>query len=104
MAIKAFAKQMNNLHIMLFMDNATAVAQVNKKSSTASKLLLLLATEMWEFCKSRNILGSSAYIPGNKSRGYVILKLDRVQQLDDGQIRIQSDRASVREDGSRFIC
>ena len=38
------------------------------------------------------------------SRRHVIPKLDRVQQLDDGQISFQSDRASVGKDGSRFVC
>ena len=103
MAIKAFAKQMTNLHVILFMDNATAISQVNKKSSTSSKVENNDRV-MGVLCEQK-YLGIRDLYPGKneQSSRYLVQGMEGIEQLDDKQVCVQSVRTKFRDDGSRFI-
>ena len=51
-------------HILLLMDNLTAVCYVNKRGGTRSPQLVSLATEIWNFCLGRNIWITAKHVPG----------------------------------------
>jgi hypothetical protein len=64
LAIKTLTNLLRDTEITLFMDNMTAVSQVNKKSSPSSPLLLTIVTELWEFCIKRHNTVIAVYLPG----------------------------------------
>ena len=63
-AIKAYTKHRNNIHVLLQMDNSTAVAYVNKMGGTRSLSLSLQACHLWNRCLERRILLSAEHLPG----------------------------------------
>jgi len=65
LAIQTFAKHRNNVHILLRMDNTTAVAYVNKMGGTHSPSLSLQACQLWQWCLQRGINLSAEHLPGN---------------------------------------
>ena len=56
-----------NGHILLSLDNTTAVAYLNYQGGTKSVQLSALVTEMWYWCLEKNILLSAVHIPGLKN-------------------------------------
>lgn len=48
LALQMFASQRSNIHILLRIDNTTAIAYLNKKGGTHSRKLLDLAIQVWE--------------------------------------------------------
>ena len=63
-AIRTFTKHRNNIHVLLQMDNSTAVAYVNKMGGTRSLSLSLQACHLWQWCLERRILLSAEHLPG----------------------------------------
>jgi len=63
-AVKAFTRNKRNLHILLKMDNRTAVFYVNRMGGTHSLLLSKLAIQLWQWCLERNLSLSAAHLPG----------------------------------------
>ena len=63
-AVKAFAKQKQNINVLLKMDNRSAVAYVNRMGGTRSETLTDLAKEMWEWALQQNIHIMAIHIPG----------------------------------------
>ena len=63
-AVKAFAKDTRNAHILLKMDNSTAVFYVNRMGGTHSTVLSNLAIQLWQWCLARNVSLSAEHLPG----------------------------------------
>ena len=64
-AVRAFAKDKQNAHVHLRMDNVSAVTYIQKMGGTRSSRLLEVAGTLWDFCLQRNILLSAEYLPGS---------------------------------------
>ena len=63
-AVKAFTKKKKNLHILLKMDNRTAVFYVNRMGGTWSHLMSQLAIQLWQWCLEKNLSLSAVHLPG----------------------------------------
>ena len=63
-AIKAYCSSKVFKHIRIRSDNCTAIAYINHMGGIKALECDTLAKELWEFCNSRNIWLSAAYIPG----------------------------------------
>ena len=66
LVIQSFVKDMKSMpcHILILMDNSTAVCYVSKKGGTRSPQLVSLATEIWNFCLGRNIWIAAKHVSG----------------------------------------
>ena len=64
LALETFAANWTNLHVLLLLDNRTAIALINKKGSPHSKLLSDLAVQLWEWCLAKGITVRTEHIPG----------------------------------------
>ena len=64
MGLKCFCKNMRNLHVLLRIDNTTAVAYLNNMGGIKSQDCNLAAKQIWEWCKERNIWLTAAHLPG----------------------------------------
>ena len=53
LALQTYGAQLENQHILLLIDNRTAIAYLNHKGGTISKDLSNLAVEIWEWCLQR---------------------------------------------------
>ena len=62
-ALKALCKDINNLHIQVFMDNTTSCSYITKFGGR-SKDLDTIAREIWLWCIDKNIHLSAAHVPG----------------------------------------
>ena len=62
--VKAFSPFGSKLSILLYLDNATAVAYINKRGGTRSTRLNSLAMTFINWCESRNILCQAIHVPG----------------------------------------
>ena len=54
-------------HILLQMDNSTAVANINKRGGTKSNQLTQIALDMWNLCQSQTIILFSQYLSGTSN-------------------------------------
>lgn len=63
-AMKCFAATNRSSHILLEMDNTSAVAYVNRFGGTRSKSLSTLAMEMWVWARKRNLTIAATHRPG----------------------------------------
>lgn len=64
-AVKSVAKNKQNVHIHLKMDNTTAVTYVNKMGGTKSPILTNIAKDLWEYCLERKITLTAEHLPGS---------------------------------------
>ena len=64
LALQTFASARRNLHILLLVDNSSAIAYLNQKGGTHSKVLSDLAVQIWEWCLTRKITIHAEHIPG----------------------------------------
>ena len=64
LALQTFAAKWTNVHILLLLDNRTAIALINKKGSPHSKPLSDLAVQLWEWCLAKSITVRAEHIPG----------------------------------------
>ena len=67
LALQVFASQKSNIHILLRIDNTTAIAYLNKKGGTHSRKLSDLAIQVWEWSLSRNLTIQAEHIPGKEN-------------------------------------
>ena len=66
LALQSFGKEWKKCHVLLKMDNKSAVAYVNKLGGTRSLPLNSLALEIWEWCLRKEIWISAEYLPGRE--------------------------------------
>ena len=63
-AIKAFTKSLNNAHVLIQMDNTSAIAYLNKMGGAKPGVLDKYAHTLWEWCLSKKITLQAEHIPG----------------------------------------
>ena len=63
-AIKAFTKSLNNAHVLIQMDNTSAIAYVNKMGGAKQGVLDKHARSLWEWWFTRKITLRAERIPG----------------------------------------
>ena len=87
-ALKMFAKNVHDKHILLRLDNSTAVCLINKMGTCKSKTLMSLCINLFEWCRSRNLWISATYIPSKQneadeaSRAGLTTKMESEWQLN----------------------
>jgi len=64
LALKTFARDLNQCTILCKSDNVTAVTYLNQKGGAHSEVLCNLALEIWEWCLSRGITVVAEHLPG----------------------------------------
>jgi len=64
LALQTYATCLRNQHILLLIDNQTAIAYLNHKGGTWSKQLSDLALEGWDWCLRKNLTIHAEHIPG----------------------------------------
>ena len=64
LAVQAFVKNKQNVHVHLKMDNTSALAYVNRMGGTRSVILTGVACEMWDWCLHRGVTLSGSHLPG----------------------------------------
>ena len=65
--LKSFCSHMRDTHILLRLDNTTAVAYINNMGGTKSLPCNKVALEIWGWCSKRNIWVSAAHLPGSQN-------------------------------------
>ena len=67
--LKAFCKNKTRLHVLLKLDNTTAVAYINKKGGTISASCNKLAEDIWNWAKGKgqDIWITASHVPGFKN-------------------------------------
>ena len=64
LAVKTFLKDASGISVLLQLDNATAVANINNMGGTVSSQLTTLAKELWTWTFDKDIGLSAQHIPG----------------------------------------
>lgn len=64
LALKCFAVNQRRATVCLQMDNRAAVAYVNRRGGTASRQLLSIARQLWEWCLERRLTAQAEHLPG----------------------------------------
>ena len=67
-ALKAFCCELSNAHVVVQVDNTTAVAYINGMGGSKSKDCNSLAKHLWGWCISRNIQVTAIHIPGASNK------------------------------------
>ena len=107
LAIQSFVKDRKSLprHILLLMDNLTAVCYVNKRGGTRSPQLVSLATEIWNFYLGRNIWITAKHVPGVECRRRLCISpIPQSHGVDLGQKALSTNDAALLSSGSASIC
>lgn len=60
--LKSFAKSVSNIHILLRIDNTTAIAYINRMGGVQNPRLNDVAFQIWQFCESANLFVFASYI------------------------------------------
>ncbi|XP_043481257.1 uncharacterized protein LOC122510567 [Leptopilina heterotoma] len=61
-SLKCFAKNLRSCHILLRVDNTTAISYVNRMGGVQYKKLNNTARQIWEWCEARNLWIFASYI------------------------------------------
>ena len=64
LAMKTFTKGRKNIHVLLRMDNTTAIAYINRMGGTRFQTLSQTACDLWHWCLQRGITLSAVHLPG----------------------------------------
>ena len=62
--LKSFCRNKTGIHVLLKLDNTTAVSYINKKGGTISYACNEMAKAIWTWAISKNIWLSAAHVPG----------------------------------------
>ena len=84
LALQTFVSNMTNTHVLLRIDNRTAIAYINQKGGTHSKPLSDVACNLWSWCLKRNINSTSGAHrrSGEHPSGLGIPRVSRPLRLD----------------------
>ena len=63
-AVKAFTKELQNVHVLIQIDNTTTIAYINKMGGAKRCLLDHYARHLWGWCLQRRITLRTEHIPG----------------------------------------
>ena len=63
LALKSFARVSAGSHVLLRVDNTTAISYINRMGGVLSPALNLAARELWQWCESQQIFVFASYIP-----------------------------------------
>jgi len=63
-AIKAFTKSLVNIHVLIQMDNTSAIAYINKMGGAKKGVLDSHARMLWDWCLARRITLRAEHLPG----------------------------------------
>lgn len=88
-AIKAFAKECQQITILLLTDNISVVAHINTMGGTKSQLLTSQVKDLWAWCLQRQISVTAQHLPGldNVTADYLSRHLtDRTDWMLDPSI------------------
>ena len=64
LALKSFCADKRNVHVLLRIDNTTAVAYLNNMGGLKSETCNQVVLDIWHWCIERNIWLSAAHLPG----------------------------------------
>lgn len=78
--LKSFAKDLKNCHILLKIDNKTAISVINKMGSVKYKKLNNQARQLWQWCEDRRIFVFATYI--NTLENVIADKNSRIKNVD----------------------
>ena len=67
LCLKSFCKNKSGIHVLLRLDNSTAVAYINKKGGMVSKYCNDLAFDIWSWAVKKDIWLSASHVPGVKN-------------------------------------
>ena len=67
LALQVFASRETCIHVLLRIDNTTAIAYLNKRGGTHSQRVSDLAAQVWEWCLTRKITLQAEHIPGRET-------------------------------------
>ena len=65
LALESLASHLRDCHILLLLDNITAISFINHKGGTRSHTLSDLALDMWTWCLQRGITVHAEHLPGS---------------------------------------
>ena len=63
-AVKAFTKELQNVHVLIQIDNTTTIAYINKMGGAKRCLLNHYARHLWAWCLQRRVNLRAEHIPG----------------------------------------
>lgn len=89
-AIEAFTKSLSNAHVLIQMDNTSAIAYVNKMGEAKQGVLDKHARSLWDWCLARKITLRAEHIPG------------RLNVVADAESRAKPDAADWKLDPEVF--
>ncbi|CAH1248153.1 C16orf58 [Branchiostoma lanceolatum] len=90
LALKSFASKQDH-HVLLKLDNTTAVAYINRMGGTKSPTLAALALEIWHWALQKGLMLSASHLPG----------LDNTEA--DSCSRVFQDKTEWQLDRSVFL-
>ena len=65
--LKAFCRNKTRLHVLLKLDNTTAIAYINEKGGTISASCNKLAKDIWNWARRQDIWITVSHVPGVKN-------------------------------------
>jgi len=89
-AIKAFTKSLNNAHVLMQMENTSAIAYLNKKRGAKQSVLGKHTRTLWGWCLSKKITPRAEHIP------------DLLNSIADAESRAKPDAADWKFDSEVF--
>lgn len=97
MGLKSFCSNSQNIHVLLRLDNSTAVAYINNMGGIKSLDCDRAAREIWQWCETRKIWVTAAHLPGKLN-----VEADRMSRIFNDRTEWMLDRTVFQEITSRF--
>ena len=92
LALQAYCKYRRNVHVLIRIDNVTAVTYLNNMGGMKSPLCNDMARHMWEWCTERDIWLSAAYLPGKLN-----VEADRMSRTFNDRLEWRLSRESFQK-------
>ena len=67
LALQCFLKERVAVHVLIRLDNRTAISYLNRMGGPSLSLLCQLALEIWNWCLARQITLHAEYLPGTEN-------------------------------------